>query len=121
MKAAALVLALTGLNACSNAIVNASFNSNFVTPPPIPAPVSGGQASVRVVSTGGGAAFASMLFFGALLAVEDSRSGLASAPSTYLYDGFWARPVPELDPNRRVSEQDCTKPLDLSLGNIRCK
>ena len=121
MRAAALVLALTGLNACSNAIVNASFNSNFVTPPPIPAPVSGGQASVRVVSTGGGAAFASMLFFGALLAVEDSRSGLASAPSTYLYDGFWARPVPELDPNRRVSEQDCTKPLDLSLGNIRCK
>ena len=28
---------------------------------------------------------------------------------------------PEMDPNRRVSEQDCTKPLDYSLGNIRCK
>jgi hypothetical protein len=34
---------------------------------------------------------------------------------------FWARPVPELDPDRKVSEQDCTKPLDLSQGNIRCK
>ena len=31
------------------------------------------------------------------------------------------RSVPELDPNRKVSEQDCTKPLDYSLGNIRCK
>jgi hypothetical protein len=29
--------------------------------------------------------------------------------------------VPELDPGRKVSEQDCTKPLDLSQGNIRCK
>jgi hypothetical protein len=34
---------------------------------------------------------------------------------------FWARPVPELDPARRISEQDCTKPLDLSQGNMRCK
>ena len=31
------------------------------------------------------------------------------------------RAVPELDPSRRVSEQDCTKPLDYTLGNIRCK
>jgi len=27
----------------------------------------------------------------------------------------------EMDPHRRVSEQDCTKPIDYSLGNIRCK
>jgi hypothetical protein len=31
------------------------------------------------------------------------------------------RRPPEMAPDRRVSEQDCTKPLDLSLGNIRCK
>ena len=30
-------------------------------------------------------------------------------------------PPPPLDPTRKVSEQDCTQPLDLSLGNIRCK
>ena len=114
MKAAALVLALVGLNACSNAIVSASFNSNLAAAPPVIAPASGAQASVRVVSTGGGAAFASMLFLGTLLAVEESRSGAAFSGSTYLYDGFWARPVPELDPNRRISEQDCTRPLELS-------
>jgi hypothetical protein len=31
------------------------------------------------------------------------------------------RRPPEMASDRRVSEQDCTKPLDLSLGNIRCK
>ena len=35
---------------------------------------------------------------------------------------YAAPPAPtELDPLRRVSEQDCTKPIDYSLGNIHCK
>ena len=29
--------------------------------------------------------------------------------------------VPEMDPRRKVVEQDCTKPIDMSLGNLRCK
>jgi hypothetical protein len=32
-----------------------------------------------------------------------------------------SRYVPELDPSRRVSEQDCSKPVDFTRGNIRCK
>jgi hypothetical protein len=31
------------------------------------------------------------------------------------------RRPPEMAPDRKVSEQDCTKPLDYTLGNIRCK
>jgi hypothetical protein len=31
------------------------------------------------------------------------------------------RGVPEMAPDRKISEQDCTKPLDYTLGNIRCK
>jgi len=31
------------------------------------------------------------------------------------------RHVPPLDPERKVSEQDCTKPIDLTAGNLRCK
>ncbi len=31
------------------------------------------------------------------------------------------RGAPELDPKRKVSEQDCTKPIDLAAGNLRCK
>lgn len=26
-----------------------------------------------------------------------------------------------LDPQRKVSEQDCTQPVDLTQGNLRCK
>jgi hypothetical protein len=29
--------------------------------------------------------------------------------------------APEMAPGRKVSEQDCTRPLDYSRGNIRCK
>jgi hypothetical protein len=29
--------------------------------------------------------------------------------------------APELAPSRTISEQDCTKPFDYSLGNLRCK
>ena len=28
--------------------------------------------------------------------------------------------VPEFDPKRRVNVQDCSKPVDLSAGNLRC-
>ena len=42
----------------------------------------------------------------------DSETGFLSTSSRY---------VPELDPSRRVSEQDCSKPIDFTQGNIRCK
>jgi hypothetical protein len=32
-----------------------------------------------------------------------------------------ARNVPPLDPERGVSEQDCTKAVDLTRGNLKCK
>jgi len=35
--------------------------------------------------------------------------------------GSASREAPPLDPQRRVSEQDCSKPVDYTLGNIRCK
>lgn len=31
------------------------------------------------------------------------------------------RRPPEMAPDRKVSEQDCTKPIDWSAGNLRCK
>jgi hypothetical protein len=31
------------------------------------------------------------------------------------------RQPPPLDPERKVTEQDCTKPVDLTAGNLRCK
>jgi hypothetical protein len=116
MRNAALVLALFGLNACSNAIVGASFNST------VAAPASAG--TVAIVSTGSGAAaVAGALAFAALMDADYRGSmEMRSSPSfSGPYGAFWARPVPELDPDRKISEQDCSKPLDFSLGNIRCK
>jgi len=44
------------------------------------------------------------------LAAAEAGSGHGSAQ----------RP-PEMTPDRKVNEVDCSKPIDFSLGNIRCK
>jgi hypothetical protein len=31
------------------------------------------------------------------------------------------RKAPPLDPSRKVSEQDCSRPVDLTAGNLKCK
>ena len=31
------------------------------------------------------------------------------------------RHAPALAPDRKVSEQDCSKPVDVSAGNLKCK
>lgn len=59
----------------------------------------------------------------------DGGRGLATALglsmlAAGIHGAEWGAPsraVPELDPTRRVSEQDCSKPVDYTLGNIRCK
>ena len=70
------------------------------------------HSNVQVHASGGLAAALGLSIFAAS-AYEASRGGLFFANDT-------SRP-PEMDPNRKVSEQDCSKPLDYSLGNIRCK
>ena len=42
------------------------------------------------------------------------------AASAYQVTANASRP-PEMAPDRKISEQDCSKPLDYTLGNIRCK
>lgn len=47
-------------------------------------------------------------------------AGVIAHESGY-YSESDPRYAPEMDPGRRISEQDCTRPLDYSVGNIRCK
>ncbi len=35
-------------------------------------------------------------------------------------DYMTSKPAP-MDPNRKISEQDCTKPIVFDGGNLRCK
>ena len=37
------------------------------------------------------------------------------------FPGDALRSKPELEPDRKVMEVDCSKPVDLSAGNLRCK
>jgi hypothetical protein len=30
-------------------------------------------------------------------------------------------PVPPMEPNRKINEQDCTKEIDPTAGNLRCR
>jgi len=47
------------------------------------------------------------------------QGGGGGASGRYSYPD--PRQPPPMDPKRQVSEQDCTKPIDLSAGNLRCK
>jgi hypothetical protein len=48
-----------------------------------------------------------------------SAHGGSSSRAGGMYGNY--RPAPELDPKRKISEQDCTKPIVHDTGNLRCK
>ena len=48
------------------------------------------------------------------------NSSRMSSSRTGTYDAHYA-PAPALDPNRRISVQDCTKPFTPDGGNLVCK
>ena len=102
MKALALLVVLL-LPACSS---NTAWKVSTGTPNP--------GAQVHVSSSGDLAALLGLSFLVAGV-YEATRGG------GFDYADGNARRPPEMAPDRRISEQDCTKPIDYSLGNIRCK
>ena len=99
VKCALLCLLL--LTGCSHAAWQISSGQ----PPPL-------NSNVQVHGSGAFAAALGITIIAAG-AYEAARSGM-------FFGGSTSRP-PDLAPDRKVSEQDCTKPLDYTLGNIRCK
>jgi hypothetical protein len=82
------------------------------------------HSSVTFVSVGAAGAVSTHIEGGAGLAAVLGIAVIASSVidnEPGLYGAGTPRQPPEMDPARRVSEQDCTKPVDWSLGNIRCK
>ncbi|HXM80676.1 MAG TPA: hypothetical protein VN929_01995 [Burkholderiales bacterium] len=49
---------------------------------------------------------------------KSASSGHGGGANRRFYD---PRNPPPLDPGRKVAEQDCSKPIDLEAGNLRCK
>jgi hypothetical protein len=52
--------------------------------------------------------------------VETERERYSTRPFLTISESN-PRYAPEMAADRKVSEQDCTKPIDYTLGNIRCK
>jgi hypothetical protein len=104
VKIASLLLVVTLATGCANTAVGVGSGT---------AVASGGAS----ITTGSGvAALILILTFGAL----DYASNPQPFPSPSAL--FTSNPpAPEMAANRRVSEQDCSKPVDLTLGNLRCK
>jgi hypothetical protein len=72
--------------------------------------VSGGSVHTHIEGAAG---------LAALLGIVVVASAVESERGVYGTDS--SRRAPEMAAERKVSEQDCTKPIDFSLGNIRCK
>ena len=87
------------LGGCSNTAWQLSAGQ----PPPV-------NSTVQVHGSSGLAAALGLAVLAAG-AYEVARGGFA----------FSSNATPEMAPDRKISEQDCTKPLDYTLGNIRCK
>ena len=57
-----------------------------------------------------------------IVAVGDEAREDQPFPSfSALYDWRGRRPVPPLAPDRRVHEQDCSKPLEDPTANLKCR
>lgn len=73
-----------------------------------------GSSSVNFPGRSTMSALFSAVFLGGV-SYESERQAPRSAPVPY------SAPVPELDPSRRVIEQDCTRPIEERSANLRCR
>jgi len=96
MRALALALLLVG--GCKHAAVGVS-NAHPVAP-------AAGGLQVNAV-----APVSAAIIVGTVAAAAAVSEASSPAPA----------PVPAMAPEREVAEQDCTKPVDLTAGNLRCR
>ena len=115
MRLAALLLALV-LAGCAHthttAAVGAGTASGTTT--------AGGSVSVH----GHGHGLAALVIAGMFIAAAADYSRDPYPPPRFADFADWFRgtpPPPPLDASRRVNEQDCTRPIDESAGNLRCR
>jgi hypothetical protein len=74
------------------------------------------SASSGALQVQGGRPLAVVILGGLLLA-----TAVDGDPRPLLFsDTSGMRPAPEMNPDRSINEQDCTKPIELS-GNLKCR
>jgi hypothetical protein len=75
-----------------------------------------GAATAGSVAVGAGGLAASVWLAGAAPAV---LFGMVFA-AVFVSEGLGYEPPAVMDPTRAVHEQDCTKPIDYTRGNLKC-
>jgi hypothetical protein len=121
MKRLLILLICMQIAACAHSAATVSTSTAAATAVTTGSTAVGAQ--VTAASSGAGAI---VLF--ALAAVMMARASSESASGTTTYnanpfaaiDGSSRRP-PELDANRRVHEQDCSKPIVDWSANLKCR
>src|SRR2546425_10956089 len=103
------VLLLILTSACTYTQV--SYSSASMTSSGTTASTSSGALQVQ-----GGRPLAFVLLGGLLIA-----TAVDGEPRPVSFADWGWRSAPEMKPDRAVNEQDCTKPIDLSSGNLRCR
>lgn len=85
------------------------------------APVApAGSASVNIATTSPTAGYV-IIALGLFGFVTQSESGYSRVNANPFAAITPTEPLPALDPERRVNEQDCTKPIEDWSANLRCK
>lgn len=115
MRAALLVSILVATAGCAH--TSTSFQSGAAAGSRTTT-VHGG----RVVVHGHSDAFAAFMLAGMLVfAAADYNPETYYSRGPSIIDGFRGSLPAPLDESRRISEQDCTRPLDETSGNLRCR
>jgi len=107
MRALAVLL-LVLATGCNH--LHASYTATSTTSAGTVASSSGGGLYVQ------GGALGVLILGGVLLSTV-----VEGEPPTAMFSDVAMRPAPAMKADRAVNEQDCTKPIDLSSGNLRCR
>ena len=114
MRIVALALAISLAAGCSNTAVGVGSGNVTATSGTV---VTSGTSGLSITTSSGAAALALVLTFGVIDYVNNPQP--FPDPRTLIPGN--TPPAPALSANRLINEQDCSKPVDLTLGNLRCK
>jgi hypothetical protein len=116
MKRLAALCAAAWLSGCaSQSVTSVSTGGYTVTSVPVGTSAYAAQVNATIAGSAAWGALAGIALLGFAFHGPHSETW---APGS----GFEERrPIPAMAPDRLIHEQDCSKPIENSLANLRCK
>jgi hypothetical protein len=111
MRSAAILFVVALLAGCSTSS-EVRINAGALPPGP--------SAGINV--QGGGSHLSVLIALGVLAAANYRADALRSREHPFQLEGRpWSFQQPELEENRKVNEQDCSKPIENFSANLKCR